>query len=861
MPRRRRREGRCLCNGALADVTLPRSKTTHITPRPCDSSSLLIIPLPFFASNKRRMMMLRAGFRRFPLAMAAAVGSAAVVATKQEPDDSFVSRTLDSAQTASVAVPRWFRTMGTAALVAADYKAIDYLADFWGEEKDSDAYRERQSRVHKRSAQRILDMSMTNGGIWVKLCQYVSTLRPMVPEEWTSTMEVVQDGAVGRPYEEVATVLEQDLGARPDELFAFFEKTPIASASIAQVHRAVTHDGERVAVKVQYPRLRREIGADIFSLRMITRIWGWFYPDYDMSWILPEFEESLLSELDFRQEAVTTERCARMVSGDVRLHVPAVRWDLTSERVMGSEWIDGVKPTRLDDVRALGADPSAVASLACSAFADLVMLHGIIHTDPHPGNLFVRSTPQSGPRARPTEFGVWKDAGEGVGRLAQAPQPSSSSSSGGDDEAQANDGSASVARGPWQLVILDHGMYRRLSPSFRQGYCSLWEAMLVRDEQLGHRAAVQLGLEGDAYDALSLALTYRLGKRGSRKDLRDTIKRWSDAPKSKHQAFMQQLPRDFLFVSRNINLVRGLNVALGGTTQQRVTATGEAAVRGMALNLDVHGVRELFAIAAAARGEDVQRPKWWWTLLADLGVAGPRNDASKRPAFMFCRLNEPTDSEIAAWLRTPQGFAALDAAARDAAAIDPETAVRAVEADARRQRTPESNMQSFSGILAAIAGESAASAAGYDAAGTSGATKGAAAHDKDATVSQALVASAVDASKQAQANAAASHGVVASLLRSWGAWLSVLRVRATIKALDFALWASQVFGMWVYGIPMQANWGELGGARTSGDEDSAEAASDDEDEDWANTAPSDATDAEKQMHADHLKAMDKSRMG
>lgn len=176
--------------------------------------------------------------------------------------------TLEILKDLSVGVPRFLRAMGTAGLIAADYKLLDRLAEWQGVEEGTQAYTDREHAVHTRTAERILHLALRHGGIWIKLCQYVSTLKPMIPDEYTSTLGRAQDSAQTTPYEDVAKVIERELGSRPEDLFLFFEKEPIAAASIAQVHRAITRDGERVAVKVQYPSLPREIGADIASLRV-----------------------------------------------------------------------------------------------------------------------------------------------------------------------------------------------------------------------------------------------------------------------------------------------------------------------------------------------------------------------------------------------------------------------------------------------------------------------------------------------------------------------------------------------------------------------------------------------------------------
>ena len=194
-------------------------------------------------------------------------------------------------------------------------------------------------------------------------------------------------------------------------------------------------------------------------------------------------------------------------------------------------------------------------------FGAQVHVHGFVHCDPHPGNLMVRRSPSDG-------------------------------------------------RG--QLVVLDHGMYRRLSPRFRAGYCRLWKALLMRDDALGARACAELGVSAGAYDVLSLMLLQRsaksssgLGARLSKAEVAQLRKKYKDTAAQKINDFMQTLPRDLLFVSRNTNMVRGLNLALGGTARERFRVTGQCAVRGLVLTDAVEDEDGALLPAAAAGAEIV----------------------------------------------------------------------------------------------------------------------------------------------------------------------------------------------------------------------------------------------------------------
>lgn len=169
------------------------------------------------------------------------------------------------------------------------------------------------------------------------------------------------------------------------ELYASFSPTPIAAASLAQVHRAVTHDGDAVAVKIQYPRLASQVQTDFTTLKVLATVVGTLFKNWEYTWLFPELEESVLLELDFLQEATNGERVGRLLERDRRIHIPRVRWDLSSARVLTMEFIDGVKVTDVETLRSKGIDPRAVGETISNLFSLMVFSLGLTHCDPHPG--------------------------------------------------------------------------------------------------------------------------------------------------------------------------------------------------------------------------------------------------------------------------------------------------------------------------------------------------------------------------------------------------------------------------------------------------------------------------------------------
>lgn len=203
---------------------------------------------------------------------------------------------------------RFGRTLYHASVVGFEYKYGPAAAL----PADSEERKVALAATHQRSAERLLHVCQRHGGLYTKLGQFVASLNHILPPQYPEVLAACQDRAASVSFEEVRPLLEHELGCRVEAAFAHFEPTPIAAASLAQVHRATTADGgEAVAVKVQYPRLARQVEADLTTLRVLVRLMGCVFEGHSYDWLLPEFKTSIHYELDFRLEAV---RGARLVT-------------------------------------------------------------------------------------------------------------------------------------------------------------------------------------------------------------------------------------------------------------------------------------------------------------------------------------------------------------------------------------------------------------------------------------------------------------------------------------------------------------------------------------------------------------------
>jgi ubiquinone biosynthesis protein len=230
------------------------------------------------------------------------------------------------------------------------------------------------------------------GPTFVKLGQTLSLRGDMIPPDVVDELTHLQDDAPHLAWGDAAKVLRTELGREPHEVFAEFDEEPLASASIGQTYTACLQDGTPVVVKVQRPGIEDQIRLDLSILRDFAYI-AQRHTSYgqiaDLPGAVEEFTTALTGELDYRREARNTDRFAALFAQTPELRAPAVRWDLSSERVLVLERFEGVKPTDLDAVDALGADRTQLARSLASLGLMGVLGQGWFHADPHPGNLFV----------------------------------------------------------------------------------------------------------------------------------------------------------------------------------------------------------------------------------------------------------------------------------------------------------------------------------------------------------------------------------------------------------------------------------------------------------------------------------------
>ena len=256
------------------------------------------------------------------------------------------------------------------------------------------------------------------GPIFVKAGQVLSTRRDLVPADIADELSLLQDQVAPFPGSEARAIVERELNASTDTLYAQFDETPLASASIAQVHAATLHDGRAVVVKVLRPGIDAQIARDVRLLRSLGELAQRWHPHADKIRpldVVAEVEKMLENELDLQREGASASVLKRNFASGVDLYVPAVHWELTSARVLTLERVYGVSSDDIAAIDAAGIDRKVLAAKGVRVFYEQVFRDNFFHADAHPGNIWVDITRVDEPRFIALDFGI-------MGSLPEADQ-------------------------------------------------------------------------------------------------------------------------------------------------------------------------------------------------------------------------------------------------------------------------------------------------------------------------------------------------------------------------------------------------------------------------------------------------------
>jgi ubiquinone biosynthesis protein len=230
------------------------------------------------------------------------------------------------------------------------------------------------------------------GATFVKLGQLLSTRADLLPPAYLEALARLQDDVEPIPFSDIQKVVEEDLGVRMSKAFSNFEERPLAAASLGQVHRAALRDGRIVAVKVQRPAVAEQVKGDLDTLDEIAQFMANRSESgrrYDLPGMVQEFRTALLAELDYVREAEHLRTIAANLEEFKAIVVPLPIEGYTSTRVLTMDYVSGTKVTAISPVVAVDLDREVLADTLIRAYLKQIVIDGVFHADPHPGNVFI----------------------------------------------------------------------------------------------------------------------------------------------------------------------------------------------------------------------------------------------------------------------------------------------------------------------------------------------------------------------------------------------------------------------------------------------------------------------------------------
>ncbi|KAK3331054.1 ABC1 family-domain-containing protein [Apodospora peruviana] len=522
-------------------------------------------------------------------------------------------------------IARSLRTFGTGLLVAIDYKlnfrpepvlpltvgtTSSHHGDSGGGTHKDGVEGEGIPELHRRNAERLFNLLRRNGGLYLKIGQAIAMQSAVLPPEFQRMFARMFDDAPQDEWADVERVIRDDFGGRSvEEVFGVsfagtegrgvMERTARASASVAQVHWARLPDGREVAIKIQKPEIAKQIGWDLWAFKVVTKVYTlWF--DLPLYSLVPFITERLMLETDFENEAKNSELMRELVNSEPslrgRVYVPPVYHELSSKRVLTTEWIEGIRlwdkeamtspwrgghgkgsagvhgeqldPPDMAAIRrelrenlnsqnlkpertewkgrrgkgGLGLSTKEVMTTMVDLFSAQIFKWGVVHCDPHPGNIFIRRLPNGKP----------------------------------------------------ELVLIDHGLYVYMSDKFRHEYGVFWKALMTLDNKKISEVTAEWGIKAaDLFASATLMRPYEGGGEHNfhKKLLREmegmtASERSYEMQKRMKQGIRDVLadedkwPKELIFIGRNMRIVQGNNQYMGSPVN-RVKMMGEWASRSL----------------------------------------------------------------------------------------------------------------------------------------------------------------------------------------------------------------------------------------------------------------------------------------
>ena len=241
-------------------------------------------------------------------------------------------------------------------------------------------------------AERMRHAAEELGPTFVKLAQVLSMRPDLVPPDVATELQKLQDEVSSFSFEDVRTIISEELGQEPEAAFSHIDEQPLAAASIAQVHRATLHDGHHVVIKIQRPNIQNVIDVDLEILSDLAKVINRHSLNSvvsDPESVVEEFNRSIHRELDFLSEGRNIHRFGRLFADDPTVLIPSFYPKLSSPRVLVMDYVDGIKASHLKELEREGLDCKVIAERGAQFILKQIFQYGFFHADPHPGNIMV----------------------------------------------------------------------------------------------------------------------------------------------------------------------------------------------------------------------------------------------------------------------------------------------------------------------------------------------------------------------------------------------------------------------------------------------------------------------------------------
>jgi ubiquinone biosynthesis protein len=325
------------------------------------------------------------------------------------------------------------------------------------------------------------------GPAYIKLGQVLSTRPDLLPKPYIDELEHLQDDVPPMPFEAVESTIEEELRARISKLFGSFEREPLGSASLGQVHAAQLRDGRSVVVKVQRPNLREQLSDDIEFFRELAA----FLADHtsagariDLVGVVQQVERALVDELDYRTEARNAASFRKTLARFPHILIPRVIDAYTTHRVLTTERIKGVKIDDIPPISRIEYDFTDLAEEFAHAYLEQITNTGHFHADPHPGNVFIVLPGPDNP-STPAEA-LARDRRQEV-------RPGATALVESENEARAAATETAAAPGDPKLALIDFGMTAHLTASMRDRVVRLLLAMAENNGDAAGETLIEMG--------------------------------------------------------------------------------------------------------------------------------------------------------------------------------------------------------------------------------------------------------------------------------------------------------------------------------------------------------------------------------